>query len=233
MLAFAVRLGSLFAVLMGCSGQIRHMMRQNRISQRSNRRRRYVDTGAMLDLRLLRTASIPALISVFFYQQVGRWIQSPLWLALSLLLGGFLLFWPRVLPQGNKNGRSASRLDGIVIGLGSTLAVIPGFSRIGCSYSFGLVQGMERSYALEMSILLSVPVLLGLTALDLIALIAAKATISGGIMLWALICGAISFLGGYLSLTLIRHACARAPLSGYSYYAWGMALLIFVLYLTI
>lgn len=233
LLTFAIRLGALTAALVGCSGSLRRLLRQHRLGRQSNRRRRYVDTGAMLDLRLLKTAVIPVLISVLFYKRAGEWIDTLPWLALTLLVGGIVLFWPRVIHQGNKDGRSASRLDGMAMGLGTALAAIPGFSRLGCTTSLGTACGMDRNYALEVALLLSIPALLGLTLLDLYSVIAAKTVLSGGALLWAALSAGLSFLGGSLSMTLLRHASARAGLSGYSYYSWGMALLAFVLYLTI
>lgn len=233
LLTFAIRLGALIAALAGCGGRLRRLLRQDRLGKQSNRRRRYVDTNAILDLRLLKTAMIPALVSVLFYKRAGEWIDNLPWLALTLLLGGIVLFWPRIISQGNKDGRSASRLDGIAMGMGTALAAIPGFSRLGCTVSLGVASGMDRSYALETALLLSIPALLGLTLLDLYAVIAAKTVLSGMALLWAALSAGLSFLGGYLSLTLLRHASARGSLSGCSYYSWGMALLAFVLYLTI
>lgn len=230
---FAIRLGALIAGVVGCSASLKRLLRQRRLARQSGRRRRYVDTNALLDLRLLKTAVVPAIISVLFYRRAGEWIDTLPWLALTLLLGGIVLFWPRIISQGNKDGRSASRLDGIAMGLGTALAAIPGFSRLGCTVSFGAAGGMDRNYALETALLLSIPVLLGLTLLDLYAVIAAKMVLSGGALLWAAVSAVLSFLGGYLALTLLRHASAKANLSGYSYYSWGMALFVFVLYLTV
>lgn len=233
LLVFAVRMGALTAVLVGCGSQIKRLLRQYRMENRSNRRRRYVDTNALLDLRLLKTAAIPVLISVLFYKRAGEWIDTLPWLALMLLLGGVVLFLPRLLGQGNKDGRSASRLDSIAMGLGSALAAIPGFSRLGCAASLGAARGMDRNYALEVALLLSVPALLGLLLLDLYEVIAAKVVLSGGALLWAALSAGASFLGGYLSLTLLRHGSGKAGVTGYCYYNWGMALLSFTLYLTI
>lgn len=233
LLTFAIRLGALLAAVVGCSAQLRRLYRQQRLEKKSNRRRRYVDTNALLDLRFLRTAAIPVLISVLFYKRAGEWIDTLPWLSLTLLLGGIVLFIPRLTSQGNKDGRSASRLDSVAVGLGGALAAIPGFSRIGGIVSLGSVRGMDRGYALETALLLSIPALLGLLLLDLYGVIAAKTVLSAGTLLWAALPAALSFLGGYLSLTLLRHATAKAGFSGCSYYSWGMALLAFALYLTI
>lgn len=233
LLIFAVRLGTLAAVLVSCSGQLKRLLRQQRLSKQANRRRRYVDTTALLDLRLLKTAAIPALVSVLFYKRAGKWIDTLPWLSLMLLLGGIVLFWPRMLSQGNKDGRGASRLDGIAIGLGNALAAIPGFSRIGCTVSLGTARGMDRGYMLETAFLLSIPTLMGLLLLDLYEVIAVKTAVSAVALLWAALPAVLAFLGGYLSLTLLRYASGKAGFYGYSYYSWGMALLSFTLYLTI
>lgn len=233
LLIFAIRLGGLIAALVGCGGRLKRLLRQYRLGKRSNRRRRYVDTGAILDIRLLKTAMLPALLSVLLYKRADGFFCTLPRLALALLAGGLVLFWPRLRSQGNKDGRSASRLDSMAMGLGTALGAIPGFSRVGGTVSLGMVRGVERNYALEVAFLLSIPTLLGLSLLDLYGVFAAKTVLTGVTMLWALLAAAVSFLGGYLSMILLRHASMASGLSGWSYYSWGMALLAFTLFLTI
>lgn len=56
-------------------------------------------------------------------------------------------------------------LDALWIGLGQTLAVIPGISRAGSTLVVALWCGLEKETAVRFSFLLSVPVILGSTVL--------------------------------------------------------------------
>ena len=234
MLTLFVRLGVLVAVLICCRARINRLLREYRLSSLSrHRRNRQPDVMAQLDIRLLKTAMIPLLISVLFYMRAGEWITKVQWLAVTLTLNGIVIFIPRLISLGNKDGRSVSRLDGVVMGLGGALAAIPGFSRIGCILSAGLVRGIDRGYALDMALLLSIPTLLGLLIFDVYAVIVAGATVGALMVLIYLLAAAIAFGSSWLGIKLMRYLSVKAGFTGFSYYCWGLALFSFILYLMI
>ena len=234
MLTLFVRLGVLVAVIFCCRARINRLLREYRLSSLSrHRRNRQPDVMAQLDIRLLKTAMIPLLISVLFYMRAGEWITKVQWLAVTLTLNGIVMFIPRLISLGNKDGRSVSRLDGVVMGLGGALAAIPGFSRIGCILSAGLVRGIDRGYALDMALLLSIPTLLGLLIFDVYAVIVAGATVGALMVLIYLLAAAIAFGSAWLGIKFMRYLSVKAGFTGFSYYCWGLALFSFILYLMI
>lgn len=234
MVTLVVRLGVLAAVVFCCRTRLRKLMRERRLATLSRRRRnRQPDMVALLDMRLLKTALVPLLVSVLFYKRAGQWIDHVLLLAMTLLLNGILLFIPRLLSQGNKDGRSVSRMDGILIGLAGSLAAIPGFSRVGAMVSTATARGVDRGYALDTALLLSIPVLLGLLIFDAYAVIAAKVAIGIVAFLVYLLLGAVSFGGAWAGITFMRYLSVKAGFTGFSYYSWGLALFSFILYLVV
>ena len=48
----------------------------------------------------------------------------------GLLLVGVLLFLPQYIRSGNKDGRTLSRFDGVLMGIAGAFSVFPGISRI-------------------------------------------------------------------------------------------------------
>ena len=84
------------------------------------------------------------------------------------LLTGGLLFWADRMGHGNKNEKSATLSDALVVGLGQAAAVVPGLSRSGATISAGMLRGFDRSYAVRFSFLLSIPTVLGANLLSLI-----------------------------------------------------------------
>lgn len=234
MLTLSIRIGVLAAVYFSCRTRIARLMRERRLAGFSRRRRnRQPDATALLDIRLLKTAMIPLLISVLFYKRAGEWINGVLPLVLTLTLNGILLFIPRLMKQGNKDGRSVSRLDGVLMGLGGALAAIPGFSHIGVMISSGTARGMDRNYALDTALLLSIPALLGLLILDIYGVFTAKLTLGFVTLLVYLLLAAIAFGGAWLGIMLMRYLSVKAGFTGFSYYSWGLALFSFILYLLI
>lgn len=234
MLTLVTRIGALAAVFFCCRAKLRRMMRERRLSGMSRRRRnRQPDIAVLLDMRLLKTAVIPIVISVLFYGRAVQWVDHVSIMALTLLLNGILLFIPRLLSQGNKDGRSVSRLDGVLIGLAGALAAIPGFSRVGVMVSAATARGVDRGYALETALLLSIPLLLGLLIFDAYAVLAAKVAIGVMAFLVYLLLGAVSFGAAWAGITFMRYLSVKTGFTGFSYYSWGLALFSFILYLMV
>jgi undecaprenyl-diphosphatase len=234
LLTLMIRIAVLAAVVFCCRTRIRRLMRERRLAGLSRRRRnRQPDQIALLDMQLLKTAMIPLLISVLFYKRAGEWINRVSLMTVTLLLNGALLFLPRLLSQGNKDGRSVSRLDGVLMGLGGALAAIPGFSRVGGIISAGTARGVDKGYALETALLLSIPVLLGLLVFDVYAVIAAKIAISAVGLLVYFLMGSVAFGGAWVGITFMRYLSVKAGITGFSYYSWGVGLFSFILYLMV
>lgn len=234
LLTVFLRLGVLGALVTACWTRIRRLMRERRLSQSSRQRHKWQsDPVAQLDLRVLKTAVIPVLIGVLFYRRAQEWINGLPALVIALVLNGIVVYVPRLLSQGNKDGRSVSRLDSVVIGLGSVLGCIPGFSRMGGMLTAGAVRGLDRTYALDLSLLLSVPALVGLLLFDIVALFTAKIPFGLLALVLYLLYAAISFGGAWLMIMLMRYLSVKIGYSGFAFYSWGFALFVFILYLII
>ena len=234
MLSLVIHLGALLAVITACKKRIVYLIRADRQERNTRRRKnRHLDMSAILEIKMLKTAMIPILISVFFYRRAAAWVDGVAALSLTLLLNGVILFLPRILPQGNKDSRMMSPLDSFVVGLGGALALIPGVSRMGGLITGCMARGTDQSHALEYSLLLSVPVLFVLLCFDIYAVICAKLTITFvWLMIW-LAAGLIAFGSAYLAILFMRFLSMRSGFHQFCYYSWGMALFSFVLYLLI
>lgn len=233
-LTFAIHVGCLAALLLGCKNQLSRLRRERHLAKFARRRNsRKPDPAALMDLKLLKIGAIPVLISILFYRLAGNLAHNPAILALFLLGNSALLFIPRLLSQGNKDGRSLSGLDAILMGLGGVLSVIPGFSRVGGITSSGLARGAERSYALDFALLLSIPALIGMVIFDVYGIAAAGIVLSLTSVLGWVIGLVASFGAGYLGIVLIRFLFAKTGCTSFAYYSLGLALVSFVLYLIV
>lgn len=118
------------------------------------------------------------------------------------------------------------------MGLGGTVAVLPGVSCMGAATSVGSMLGMERSFGLNMALLMNMAYTVGLIVFDFIAIFSAGlGTISFMILLCYLLAAAAAFVGVTLAIRLMRAIAANLSFTGFAYYCWGAALFAFILYL--
>lgn len=232
LLSLGIHLGCLVALWMNCKKRIRYLRSEKRLERPVKRRRgRQPDAAALMDIRIMNTAVVPLVLGFFFLGKASAWNNSSPRVAMVLAINGAILFLPQLLRSGNKNGRSFSRLDCILMGLGGALGVVPGFSRMGGTYSVSITRGAEKNYALELSILLSIPAVAAMLCFDVYGCFAASSAISGMQILGALVGALTSFAGARMALNLLRFVCNRSNTVAFAYYSWGFAMFLFLIYL--
>lgn len=112
----------------------------------------------------LLVAFIPAVVlGLLFSKKIDALLESPLTVAVSLLIGGIILLkvddW-----FNNSEETEVTYLKALKIGLFQCLAMVPGVSRSGASIVGGMSQKLSRTSAAEFSFFLAVPTMLGATA---------------------------------------------------------------------
>ncbi|MBU2906981.1 MULTISPECIES: undecaprenyl-diphosphate phosphatase [Arenibacter] len=111
----------------------------------------------------LLVAFIPAVVfGLLLSDFIDALLESPLVVAISLVIGGFILLkvddW-----FGNSENTDISYATAFKIGLFQCLAMIPGVSRSGASIVGGMTQKLSRTAAAEFSFFLALPTMLGAT----------------------------------------------------------------------
>ena len=114
----------------------------------------------------LIVAFIPAaVLGVLFSSKIDEMLESPLAVAISLLVGGVILLfvdnWFKEPQIHSVDDISYS--DAFKVGCFQCLAMIPGVSRSGATIVGGISQKMSRHVAAEFSFFLAVPTMLGAT----------------------------------------------------------------------
>jgi undecaprenyl-diphosphatase len=93
-------------------------------------------------------------------------MKSPAVIGTALIAtGAFLIFIERVRRYGDIDEGSMRFRHSILVGLGQTLAVIPGISRSGATLVAALWCGLNRETAVRYSFLLAIPVIVGSSVL--------------------------------------------------------------------
>jgi undecaprenyl-diphosphatase len=112
----------------------------------------------------LLVAFLPAVfLGLLFNDLIDKLLESPLTVAVSLVLGGIILLkvddW-----FGQNKEKEITYKKALKIGFYQTLAMIPGVSRSGASIVGGMMQKLDRKTATEFSFFLAVPTMFGATA---------------------------------------------------------------------
>ena len=143
------------------------------------------------------------------------------------------MFLPVLMPSGNKDSRSFSPVEGLLIGIGGALGVVPGISSMGATTSILLLRGADRTFTLNMALLLQMAV----TACMLVADIFSMWTLGigivsfGGIVCSILAAGA-AFAGVFLGVKAMRMLAVNIGFNMFAFYSLGVALFSFILFLT-
>lgn len=228
-----IHLATLAALYYCCSAQIMRMNRQLKLAKvPKKRRKRPVDVRVIMDFRLLRVTLIPLVLVYLIYSKTSVHNMALSWIALYTLLNAVILYLPVLLPTGNKDSRTFSPFEGILMGLGASLSIIPGVSAIGSMNAVGSLCGGDRTYVLNMSFLVQMAVTLLLVVYDVMMLLEIGAgTISFAILLSYLLSAAAAFAGVFLGVRVMRALAANVGFNGFAYYSLGLALFTFILYL--
>ena len=233
LLNFFVHIGALLAVLQGAKESLQRLYREYQLRQTPRRRRRRPsDTQSAADISLLKTALLPLLIGFLIYIKSQSWQLSAHIVAPLLFINGIILYIPMYLPAGNKDARSMSPLDGLLVGLSAMLAVFPGISRVAATTSIAAARGAEPQHGYRWGLILSIPALAVLALFDLIS--AFVVGFSGLTVLNVFQCliGAVTAFGGaYLGIAFARNILQKSGIFVFSYYCWGAAIFTFILYL--
>lgn len=235
LLTLAVHSAVLLALYAECSHHIDQLRRENRLAAvPKHRRKRQLSQAKILELRLLKTALVPLLLGFLFYLNLRQWDGDLLRIAICLLVNGVLLFLPQTLRSGNKDARTMTGFDSILLGLSGALAMFPGISRTGTLSSVAVAQGADKEHALNWALLLSLPVIAVMIGFDMFAIITGGFGPFGILPAVGCVLGAAgAFLGARFAIRTMHTFAKRIGFSGFSYYCWGAALFTFIMYLSI
>ncbi len=198
----------------------------------AKRRRRQPEMQAVLDVRLTNTAFIPLAIGFFFYPLASKWNWQLNMTSLFLVVNGIVLLLPQYFATGNKDSRNMSMLEAVLLGLAAAVSVLPGLSTMACVLCAASLCGADKKQAVNWSFLLLSITLVFFVGFDIRQILLEGMQIgSFGGFIQLVLCGAAASLGAYFSVIFMRFMAAGIGFSNFSYYCWGAALFMFILYL--
>jgi undecaprenyl-diphosphatase len=182
-------------------------------------------------------ASIPAAIVGFFLDDfISSTLHGSTVIAISLIVVGILfILFENIKPKNKKvESEKIPLWKMLVIGLGQTLALIPGTSRSGVTTLVGMMMGLEKYSAFKFSFILGIPVLIGSSFYEIIKSYLSvtqfniqTASLSLVKMIPSIL---VTFIVGYVSLLLVQKFKKSKWLTVFGVYriVVGILILIFI-----
>ncbi len=170
-------------------------------------------------------ASVPgAAVGYMLEKYAEEAFRSPLLIAGSMTVMGFLLWWVDTVSKKNKSIEQIGLKESFLIGLSQAFAIIPGVSRSGVTITTGLGLGLSRVAAARFSFLLSTPIIAGA------ALLKAKTFIHSGLTKESLIGIGVSALFGLLSIKYMLAYVQKYSYRVFVIYRFVFSIMILVVY---
>lgn len=170
-------------------------------------------------------------VGVFFKDQVESLFGSIMVVGVALVVTAALLFFSDMASKPRKNAKENTYRNGIsywqafVIGIGQSVAVIPGLSRSGTTISTGLICGVKREAMAQFSFLMVLVPILGETFLEVVGGEFGASSVGA----LPLVLGFISaFLSGLFACKAMVALVKKARLSWFALYCLLAAAAIFI-----
>lgn len=183
----------------------------------------------------LVVAVIPALVLGFvFSKKIDALLESPLTVAITLLMGGTILLFIDKLFQSNtiETDEDITLKQALIIGFWQCLAMIPGTSRSAASIIGGMQQKLTRNLAAEFSFYLAVPTMAAATGYKLLkAYLDTPELLKNTDNLLALLVG--SMVAFVVAMLAIKFFIGFLQRNGFKLFGWyriivGLALLALI-----
>lgn len=183
--------------------------------------------------QLLVIATIPVGIAGLLLESYFDKIAVPLVIAVTLILGGIVLWWldrrpGKPITHEADIGRVRLK-QAWLVGLGQCLALVPGVSRAGATIATGLFAGMDRVTATAFSFYLSIPVMLLASGLIVFKNYEAIPDVSGGFLSIA-VGMAVSFVVALAFIAWLLRYVSRHTFKPFAVYrvALGLGILVWL-----
>ena len=230
---FLVHIGLFMALLIGCRDVLYRLNREQKaISLSHRKRRRSLDAKSLYDLRLIKTAAFPLLIGLLLWAVFGKWEDNLLTVMCFWIVNALVLLFAEHIQHGNRDSRTMTALDGIIMGILGALSSFPGISRTGIVSAYATARGADNQNAANWAFLIGIPAIIFAACYDIVLLFSIGiGAFSFSMIIGCVLSGIGAFLGGYIAISIFVSILNHTGYAPFIYYSFGASLFSFVLYL--
>ncbi len=118
--------------------------------------------GFLFGCYIIMATIITGALGLPLTEYMGDELKSPYVIGVALwVTAAFLIFIEKGFTYGSRREGDMKWRDAVFVGLGQSVAVLPGISRSGSTLVTALLCGLERETAVRYSFILAIPVILG------------------------------------------------------------------------
>ncbi len=177
-------------------------------------------------LMLIAGVAVTGSIGLLFSDYITEFFKSTLLVGFMLLITGAILKLITILPVGLKSKEKITFQDALFIGLLQAFAMIPGISRAGSTIAAALWRGLDRQTAVRYSFMLSAPVILGATLLEVREILSIG--FGQDLIINYVAGGVVAFISGVLAIKVFIKFLAGNKFHYFSYYCFAAGILVIV-----
>lgn len=226
-----LHLGTLISICVCYWGDIVAMVREVFIVLRGGRRADGTpvqgNLGAARLFMMIVVGTLPLFLVLPINDKVEELYYITPFIGVALLLTGCMLFVSDKMTPGKRTEKNMRFRDALVIGLCQCVATIPGLSRSGTTITAGIATGLDRTFAMKYSFLLSLPAVLGANLLSFIKAIGSE-SIEASLIPAYLIGMLAATLSGIAAISLMKLIAKKSKFGWFAYYCWGAGLLTII-----
>ena len=226
-----LHLGTLISICVCYWGDIVAMVREVFIVLRGGRRADGTPVqghlGAARLFLMIVVGTLPLFLVLPINDKVEELYYITPFIGAALLLTGCVLFVSDKMAPGTRTERNMRFRDALTIGLCQCVATIPGLSRSGTTITAGIATGLDRTFAMKYSFLLSLPAVLGANLLSFIKAIGSE-SIDASLIPAYLIGMLAAMLSGIAAISLMKLIAKKSKFGWFAYYCWGAGVLTII-----
>jgi undecaprenyl-diphosphatase len=178
-----------------------------------------------LPLLLLTGAVVTSVIGIAFLGFFRGIFETGQTVGLNFLITAAVLYFVEAVRHGRKGIQEMTYLDAVFVGLMQAFAIMPAISRSGMTIAGALLRKMDRVQAARYSFLLSIPVILGASVLELKDFLSNGADSTLGLM--PIFVGTVSAaIAGYFAIHYMLKVLTVGSLRTFSYYVFLLGILV-------
>ena len=227
-----LHLGTLISICVCYWGDIVAMVREVFIVLRGGRRADGTPVqghlGAARLFLMIVVGTLPLFLVLPINDKVEELYYITPFIGAALLLTGCVLFVSDKMAPGTRTERNMRFRDALTIGLCQCVATIPGLSRSGTTITAGIATGLDRTFAMKYSFLLSLPAVLGANLLSFIKAIGEE-SIEASLIPAYLLGMLAAMLSGIAAISLMKLIAKKSKFGWFAYYCWGAGVLTIIL----
>ncbi len=165
------------------------------------------------EILLLGIGTIPAAIAgIVFRKQLEGLFSSVFWAGITLAISGVLCIF---VDKAKTIREKITVSDSVLIGVAQAIAIIPGISRSGSTIFTGVALGLDRKKVAQYSFLLSIPAILGASAVEVFSHGLDSQGSTGTYLVAAIVAGVTA----YFSIDFLLNTLSTKRYRYFGYYA--------------